>query len=105
MYAFLAITIFIGIRAGRGIQDIKEYAIANRIFGTAALVLTWLATDIAGETILDMTASIRTEGIIQIVAVMGGWSIALLMQGLIFAPRFVRFNNCIKDLAKSLQAY
>ena len=29
--AFLLITLVVGLRAGRGIKDIREYAIANRI--------------------------------------------------------------------------
>ena len=66
LYALLGITLFIGLRTGRGIKDIREYATGNKEFTTGALVLTWLATDIAGETILDMSHSIRTEGIIQI---------------------------------------
>ena len=43
IYAFLAITLFIGIRAGRGVKDIGDYAIANKSFGTGALVLTYPA--------------------------------------------------------------
>jgi SSS family solute:Na+ symporter len=95
VYAFLAITLIIGFKAGKGIKDIKEYALANRMFGTAALVLTWLATDVAGETILDMAGSVRTEGILQPLAIFGGWGIAMLMQALIFAPKVVHFHNCI----------
>jgi Na+/proline symporter len=95
VYAFLAITLYIGLRTGRGAKDIQEYATANKMFGTGALVLTWLATDIAGETVLDMTHSVRTEGVIHILSIMGGWGIALLMQGLVFAPRFTNFPNCI----------
>jgi SSS family solute:Na+ symporter len=30
VYAFLALTLIIGLRAGRGIKDIREYAIANK---------------------------------------------------------------------------
>ncbi len=95
IYAFLLITLVIGLCAGRGITDIREYANANKIFGTGALVLTWLATDVAGETVLDMTGSVRTAGIIQPLTVFGGWAIAILLQALVFAPRFIQFSNCI----------
>jgi SSS family solute:Na+ symporter len=37
VYAFLAITLFIGIRSGRGIKDIREYALANKVYGTLTL--------------------------------------------------------------------
>jgi Na+/proline symporter len=70
--AFLLITLIIGLQSGRGIKDIREYATANKMFGTGALVLTWLATDIAGETVLDMAGSVRTEGIIQPLTVFCG---------------------------------
>lgn len=69
---FLLTTLLIGLRAGRDVRDIKAYATANKMFGTGALVLTWLATDIAGETVLDMTSSVRTVGIIQPLTVFGG---------------------------------
>ncbi|MEM7383287.1 MAG: sodium:solute symporter family protein, partial [Bacteroidota bacterium] len=95
VYTFLAITLLVGLWAGRGIKDIREYAIANRMFGTGALVLTWLATDIAGETVLDMAGSVRTEGILQPLTVLGGCGIALLMQALFFAPKFTYFKGCI----------
>ena len=92
---FLLLILVIGLLAGRGIKDIREYAIANRMFGTGALVLTWLATDIAGETVLDIVGSVRTVGILQPLAVLGGCSIALLMQALFFAPKFTHFQSCI----------
>jgi Na+/proline symporter len=95
VYAFLLITLVIGLLTGRGIRDIREYANANKMFGTGALVLTWLATDIAGETILDMTGAVRTVGIIQPLTVFGGVSIAILLQALVFAPKFTQFNDCI----------
>ncbi|MCU0317942.1 MAG: sodium:solute symporter family protein, partial [Amoebophilaceae bacterium] len=95
VYAFLLITLVIGLRSGRGIKDVREYATANKSFGTGTLVLTWLATDIAGETVLDMTGSVRTVGIIQPLTVFGGCGIAMLMQALVFAPQFIRFGHCM----------
>lgn len=49
--AFLLITLIIGLRAGRGIKDIREYAIANKQFGTVALTITYLVTNIAGASV------------------------------------------------------
>ena len=45
---FLLLTLLIGLLAGRGIKDIREYAIANKQFGTGALTLTLVATYIGG---------------------------------------------------------
>ena len=82
LVAFLLLTLIIGLRAGRGIKNMQGYATANKMFGTGALVLTWLATDVAGETVLDMANAVRGVGIIQPLVVFGGWGIALLMQAL-----------------------
>ena len=83
VYALLAITLYVGLLAGGRIKDIREYATANKTLGTGALILTWLATDIAGQTILDMTHSVRTEGIIQFLTLISGVTIALFFQGLL----------------------
>ena len=94
LYAFLAITLFIGLRTGRGIKDIREYATGNKMFGTGALVSTWLATYICGETILDVVQYSRTNGIIEILDILA-CGISFLVHGFIFAPRFLNFPNCM----------
>lgn len=33
VYAFLLITLGVGLRAGRGIKDLRDYAVANRMYG------------------------------------------------------------------------
>jgi Na+/proline symporter len=53
VYGFLFITLIIGLRAGRGIRDIREYAVANKTFGTGALVLTLLATSLGSDAAWD----------------------------------------------------
>lgn len=55
------------------------------MFGTGVLVLTWLATDIAEETALDMAGSVRTVRVLQPSTVFGGVGAAMLMQALFFA--------------------
>ncbi len=64
VYAFLAITLYIGLRAGRGIKDIREYALANKSLGTGALVLTLIATNIAGASVINGTAIVFSSGIL-----------------------------------------
>lgn len=60
--AFLLITLIIGLRAGRGIKDIRKYAIANKVFGTIALTITYLATNIAGASVFQATGFIFDRG-------------------------------------------
>ena len=44
VYTFLAITLIIGMKAGKGIKNIREYAIGDKVYGVAILVFTFLAT-------------------------------------------------------------
>ena len=48
VYTFLAATLLIGLWAGRGIKNIREYAIANKMYGTGVLTITFLATYFGG---------------------------------------------------------
>ncbi|MEL6412616.1 MAG: hypothetical protein AAFQ08_00650, partial [Bacteroidota bacterium] len=41
----------IGLWTGKNIKDIKEYAVTNKKYGTAVLLLTFLATNIGGGTL------------------------------------------------------
>ena len=41
---FLLLTLLIGLLAGRRIKDTREYALANRMYGTGVLTITFLAT-------------------------------------------------------------
>ena len=92
VYAFLLITLVIGLRAGRGIKDIREYAIGNRSFGTVALALTFLATDTG---IVNLVNEIGRQGIILSATIIVGGVVAYVIFGLIIAPRMVYFDQCI----------
>ena len=61
--ASLLIMFIIGLCAGTGIKDIREYAIANKMFGTGALLLTFLATNIGGAGTFDLVNHVFANGI------------------------------------------
>jgi Na+/proline symporter len=94
VYAFLTITLIIGIRAGRGIKDIEGYALGNKNYGTLTLILTFLATNIGGSSLIDGSAGVFSSGIIRIVP-----ELAVMLQALVFAffitPKVLKFNNCL----------
>jgi SSS family solute:Na+ symporter len=94
VYAFLAITLIIGLRAGRGIKDIREYAIANKMYGTVTLTLTFLATNIGGASIMQAAAGVFADGIIRSIAVLGV-TISLLFIAIFIANKVVRFPDCL----------
>jgi Na+/proline symporter len=104
VYAFLLITLVIGLRAGRGIKDMREYALANKSFGTVALTLTYLATDIGGAAVLDCGVALAySEGIIYAV-VNSGLFVNYMIMAFMIAPRMVRFKDCMTlgDVTKSM---
>ena len=94
VYVFLLIILVIGLRAGEGIKDIWEYAIANKMFGTTALVMTYLATEVGGQGVINIAGEAGTTGIIIIVAFMG-FPLSFVIQALFIAPKMVRFNQCL----------
>jgi Na+/proline symporter len=106
VYAFLAVTLAIGLRAGRGIKDIREYAIANKTFGTGALVLTLLATNIAGASVINTSSRVFSSGIIMSVALLGV-SIGFALLGTFIIPKVARFDRCLTmgDLAKEFYGH
>jgi len=81
VYVFLLITLVLGLRAGGGIKDMREYALANKKFGTVALTLTFLATNIAGASVFQLLALVVNDGVIITAALL-----ALVFPLFIFYP-------------------
>ena len=100
VYAFLIISAIIGIRAGKGVKDIRDYAIGNKSFTTVALVLTFLATSFAGASIMTGPALVFSSGIIVMAALAVG--VSYVLSGIFITPKFVQFNDCLTlgDLMK-----
>ncbi len=94
VYVFLLITLVVGLRAGRGIQTIRAYAVADKQFGTVALTLTYLATNIAGASIFNITGTIFEQGII-ITAALLALVLTFLSIALFIAPHAAKFTDCL----------
>ena len=103
VYASLLLTLIVGLRAGRGIKTIREYAVGNKMFGTASLVFTYLATNLSGDGIINDTAIIFSDGIIMAVALLG-LIFLYTIQAFFVVPHAVHFPNCITmgDLMQQL---
>ncbi len=91
--AFLLITLIIGLRAGRGIKDIREYATANKMYGVITLTLTFLATNIGSSYIFLGAGEAFREGIINAVATLG-FAISPLIVALLITPKVRYFDSC-----------
>ena len=92
--AFLASTILIGWRAGRGIQHIQDYATAKRSFTTVALVLTYLATEIGGGSIFGDVREVFSQGVIMTLA-LTGLMVTYLIRACFIAPRMGHFQHAM----------
>ena len=91
---FLLTTLAIGLRAGRNIKDIREYAIANKMYGLGIVTITFLATYLEGNNIIGTQKSILTYGLI--VGIPPLASIAMFFYaGVLIVPRMERFTRSI----------
>ena len=75
----------------------------NRSFSTGALILTYLATNLAGASVFNGISYMFSEGII-IVLALAGLIISFLVTGFFIAPRIIRFEDCFTmgDLMEKL---
>ena len=96
IYAFLIITLVVGLWASRGIKDIREYAIANRQFGTGVLTMTILATYITGSKGIGFVGYVFDDGILPIFSIIGcGAVITFLCIARYIAPKMHYFSSCL----------
>ena len=94
VYTFLAATLLIGLWAGRGIKNIREYAIANKMYGTGVLTITFLATYFGGQNTLGIQKYILSYGIVGGFPPLGT-AIMFLYAGAFIVPKMLRFYRCI----------
>ncbi|MEL6152804.1 MAG: sodium:solute symporter family protein [Bacteroidota bacterium] len=94
VYAFLLITLYIGLRASRGIKDIREYAVGDRGLGTGVLLLTFMATNLGGASIIGTTSNVFQDGVVMIAA-LSGVAISMLMINFLVVPHVGRFSTAI----------
>ena len=92
---FLVATLAIGLRAGRGVRDIKDYATGNCVFGTGALALTLLATKLSGIEVIDDTGKVFATGALATLVAIVGKSLRYLFAGLFVVPHAVYFKECM----------
>ncbi len=88
---FLVVTIIAGLLSSCGTKNIQEYAVGNRNFSTATLVATIVATWVGGEFFYVNLSESYTNGLNHIwVAVLGDF-FAILIVGIVLAPRMGEF--------------
>lgn len=87
--------LLIGIFAGKDCKNVKDYAIANKKYGTFILVMTFLATSFGVGSVVGDMSKILEDGIIFPIATCGFFIFCLYMIKYI-VPRFdQRFDGMI----------
>jgi Na+/proline symporter len=94
VYTFFFITLVIGLRAGKDVRNMREYVLANKTFGSVALAMTYLATNIAGASIFDTMAVVFADEAIRVVALLALF-FAFMFHAFFIAPRVAHFPDCL----------
>ncbi|MCP3659526.1 MAG: hypothetical protein GY830_04065 [Bacteroidetes bacterium] len=90
---FLIATLVLGLYAGKGIKNIKEYILGKGGFTIVTLTLTFLATDIGAYNLLIYPYKVYSIGLIMF-SFWIGVTIQNLLLGLIIAPKAAVFKDC-----------
>lgn len=88
--AFLAVTLLVGFKYGRGIKTIDDYALGGRNFSTLALVSTILATWVSGGMFFVGVSKIYANGLNYFIP-STCMCLQILIVGTILVPRMSRF--------------
>jgi Na+/proline symporter len=94
VYIFLLLTLGVGLWAGRGIKNLREYAVANRVYGTGVLTISFLATAIGGSTVMGVPKNVFTDGFIAIICAVAP-VICIFWMALLIAPRMLHFEGSL----------
>ncbi|OJW71472.1 MAG: hypothetical protein BGO68_03715 [Candidatus Amoebophilus sp. 36-38] len=97
VYTFLLITLLVGLRAGRNVKTIKQYAIADKTYGTGVLAITMLATYLTGSQAIGYAGHVFDNGVFfpLITRVFCGVVICFLFIARYIAPKMYRFIGCL----------
>jgi SSS family transporter len=89
---YLAVTIAIGLWAAKRVHGAKDYLVAGRSLPLYMSVATVFATWFGAETVLAVSSTFVKEGMRGIVADPFGFSLCLILVGLLFARAFYRMD-------------
>ncbi len=91
---YLFIISMVGLYAGRGLKDIKEYAVAGRSYGSFVLLATLSASFIGGGFSFGNADTVFNNGLIAATA-LWGFSVMLILVSMFIAPKVEHFRDCI----------
>ncbi len=91
---YLFVIFWVGLTAGKGLKNIKDYAVANRSFSAPVLFATLSASFIGGGFSFGNADTVFSSGI-GVATTLWGFSLMLFLVGWFIAPRTEAFRHCI----------
>ncbi|TCD48411.1 sodium:solute symporter family protein [Chlorobium sp. N1] len=91
---YLAVVLLVGLLAGRGIKNMKDYAVADKSFGSMVIFATLSASFIGGGFSMGNAEKVFLIGIANIVA-LWGFSLKEILVATFIAPRMERYPDAI----------
>lgn len=88
--SYLAITLLIGLLAGRETKTFSDFAIGKRSFSTLVLLAAIMASLMEASETIDFTRQVLTDGLVYCIAYLGS-AFASLTLAYYFAPKFGKF--------------
>jgi SSS family transporter len=92
VFAYLLVTIVIGLVAARRVQNTADFAVAGRHLPLAMIVTTTFATWFGSETVLGIPAKFVHSGLRGVIEDPFGAGGCLILVGLFFAPGLYKMN-------------
>ncbi len=92
VFAYLLVTIAIGLFAARRVRNTADFAVAGRRLPLAMIVTTTFATWFGSETVLGIPAKFVQGGLGSVVEDPFGAGTCLILVGVFFAARLYRMN-------------
>lgn len=90
----LTIVLIVGIIAGRGVNDLKSYAVSKNFFNSFSLTCTIVASFIGGAAIIGTAEKAFSQGIAPVVGWLG-FSVQIIFIARYVAPRIANFSDTI----------
>lgn len=94
IFSYLVIVLLIGVWAGRGVKNMKDYAVAGKSFGTMAIFATLSASFIGGGFSMGNAEKVFLVGISNIVA-LWGFSLKEILVAKYIAPNIINYPHAI----------
>ena len=83
---FLALNLIVGLRYGKGVKTIQDYALGGQNFTTSTLVMTIVAIWVSGSIFFTILSKTYSDGFYYTIA-LAGMASSFLISAFIFIPR------------------